>query len=223
LKFGPLPPVPKTARFTLRYQATGGPAATNHFYMRYTNSLSSADALTMLTTLANSWNTRMAPLTVPNWTLVQTQVNDLDSRTGVESGLVVSHPGTAAGNTLGAAVSFVLSFKTALKYRGGHARVYVPGITAAEESDVNTWSPAGQGAVFTAFTGMISDLGASPPVGVGAVSQVAVRYISSNKADFTPAPPTTPPPWLLTNPMVLPVTAIVTNPQFASQRRRNQQ
>jgi hypothetical protein len=223
LKFGPFPPAPKTARFSLIYQATGGPRATNHFYMRYTNSLSSADALTLLTTLAGSWNTRMASLTVPNWTLVQTAVNDLDSRTGIESGLVVSHPGTSAGNTLGAAVSFVLSFKTALKYRGGHSRVYVPGISAASESDVNSWSPTGQGNVFTAFTGMINDLTTSPPVGVGALSQVVVRYISSNKADFTPAPPTTPPPWLLPTPMVLPVTATVTNPQFASQRRRNQQ
>jgi hypothetical protein len=190
--------------------------------MKYTNSLSSADALTLCTTLATSWNTRMAPVTDPHYTLTQTSVNDLNSRTGVEVGFTTSHVGTATGNPLGAAVAFVMSAKTALKYRGGHSRVYIPGISAAEEADQNSWSTTGQGAVFTAWTGMLGDLATSPPVGVGAMSQVVVRYISSNKADFPPPVPTTFPA-LIVPPLVLPITSWVSNPQFGSQRRRNQQ
>jgi len=70
---------------------------------------------------------------------------------------------------------------------------------------------------------MLSDLATSPPVGVGAMSQVVVRYISSNKADFPTPPEPFEPPYLLPTPMVLPITSWVSNPQFASQRRRNQQ
>lgn len=222
-KFGPLPPAPNCAKFTLHTQISGGPIALTSFHMKYTVAMSAADELTLITTLAASWNTRMAPVTDPHYTLIQASVNDLGSRTGAENFLPVSHPGTAAGNPLGAAVSFVMSAKTTLKYRGGHSRVYIPGITASEEADQNSWSAAGQGAVFTAWTGMLSDLAASPPAGVGALSQVVVRYISSNKADFPPASPPATLPALLNPPMVLAITSWQPNPQFGSQRRRNQQ
>lgn len=223
MKFGPFPPAPKTARFRLHIQITGGPIASPHFYMRYTNTLSSTDALTLCTTLATSWNTRLAPITTPSYTLIQTDVNDLDSRTGVEVGFTTSHVGTAAGAEVAAAVSFVLSHHTSLKYRGGHSRVYLPGISGSNLTDRNSWSAVGQGAVFTAWSGLISDLTTSPPVGVGALSQVVVRYISSNKADFPPnaIPPAF--PALLPTPLILPVTSITSNPQVGSQRRRNQQ
>lgn len=221
MKFGPLPPVAKTAKFVLYTQITGGGVCQTAFHMRYTNSLSATDATTLLTTLANSWATRMAPLTGPSYTLIRTLVNDLDSRTGVEVAFVTSHVGTNATAAGGAAIAFVMSAKTALKYRGGHSRVYIPGMGAGQAADQNTWSAAAQGAVFTAWTGMLADLASSPPVGVGAMSQVVVRYISSNKADFNPPPATL--PALLNPPMVLPVTSWASNPQFASQRRRNQQ
>jgi hypothetical protein len=55
------------------------------------------------------------------------------------------------------------------------------------------------------------------------MSQVVVRYYSSNKADFNPVPSPWEPPYLLASPMVLPVTSWTSNPQFGSQRRRNQQ
>lgn len=223
MKFGPLPPAPKTAVFILHTTMNGGTTALTRFHMKYTNTISQTDATTLLTTLATSWNTRMAPLTNANWTLTQTSLNDLDSRTGVQSGFVTSHPGSAGGTQQGAAVSFVMSAKTALKYRGGHSRVYIPGISSSSSSDANSWSATGQGNVFTAWTGMLGDLATSPPVGVGAMSQVVVRYISSNKADFPNPPNPFVPPYLLTAPLVLPITAWVSNPQFASQRRRNQQ
>jgi hypothetical protein len=223
LKLGPLPVAPNCAKFTLWTQIAGGPLCQTSFFMKYTLAMSAADSLTLCTTLAASWNTRMAPQTIPAYSLVRTSVNDLGSRTGVETFLVVAHPGTAAAVAVQAATCFVMSAKVALKYRGGHSRVYIPGITTANESDSNTWSPAGQGLIFTAWTGMLSDLTTSPPVGVGGMSEVVVRYQSSNKADFPPnaQPPSF--PALLNPPLVLPITSWATNPQFGSQRRRNQQ
>lgn len=223
MKFGPLPPAPKTAAFYLHTTMTGGPTALTRFHMKYTNSLSATDATTLLTTLGTSWNTRMAPDTGPNWTLSQVSVNDLDSRTGVQVGLPVSHVGTAPQSGGGAAVCFIMSAKTALKYRGGHSRVYIPGISQQIWADNNSWTVGAQGTIFTAWTGMLADLAASPPVGVGAMSQVVVRYYSSDKADFNPVPSPWEPPYLLATPLILPITSWVANPQFGSQRRRNQQ
>lgn len=222
MKFGPYPPAPKTARFQLHTQISGGPVTLTRFFMSYTNALSATDATTLLTTLATSWNTRMAPFTSSLYTLTACSVNDLGSRTGVESTLVVSHVGQGGGGG-GAATSFVMSAHVALKYRGGHSRVYIPGVESTFLADQNTWSAASQGTVFSAWTGMLGDLATSPPVGVGAMSQVTVRYISSDKADFPTPPDPFVPPYLLATPMVLPVTSWSSNPQVGSQRRRNQQ
>lgn len=223
MAFGPLPVAPGCVKFGIHTTMTGGATSVVSFHMKITGAITASDSLTVLTTLATSWNTRFAPLTTPNWTLTQTSLVDIGSRTGVSSALPITHVGTSAGNPLGAAVSFVMSAHCALRYRGGHSRVYIPGITAAEESDNNSWSPAGQGLVSAAWNGLLTDLAASPPAGVGSMSQVIVRYFSSDKRDFTPPPSPFEPPYLLTNPMVLPVTSWTPNPQFASQRRRNQQ
>jgi hypothetical protein len=193
------------------------------FFMKYTNSLSAADATTLLTTLSGSWETRFAPLTPSAYSLVAVSVTDLGSRTGVESTLVTSHSGTNVDPGISASAAFVMSAHVALRYRGGHSRVYIPGLTNALLADQNTWTVAAQGQVFTAWTGMIADLAASPPVSVGAMSNVTVRYISSDKADFPTPPSPWDPPYLLATPMVMPITSWSSNPQLGSQRRRNQQ
>lgn len=220
MKFGPRPVVPNVAQFELHTQITGGPITLTRFFMKYSLAVSQADALTLVTTLASSWNTRFASITASNYSLIQTSVIDLGSRTGVNVFLPVSHPGTgAAGQS--AAVSFIMSAKVPLRYRGGHSRVYIPGIQATEQSDANSWSVAAQGVLNTAWTGMLSDLASSPPIGVGSLTQVTVRFISSDKRDFNPPPATL--PALLEPPMVLAINSWAPNPQLGSQRRRNQQ
>jgi hypothetical protein len=223
LKFGPLPVAPQCVKFQLHTTMAGGATALTTFHMKITGTISASDSLTVLTTLATSWNTRLAPLTNSQWTLTQTSLVDIGSRNGVSSALPITHPGTSAGAANGAAVSFVMSAHVSLRYRGGHSRVYIPGINQGESSDLNSWSPAGQGQVSAAWQGILTDLAASPPAGLGAMSQVVVRYISSDKRDFSPPPEPFTPPYLLATPMILPINSWSANPQFASQRRRNQQ
>lgn len=222
-KFGPYPPAPSTARFELHTQVTGGPLCLTRFFMKYSLALSAPDATTLATTLATSWNTRFAPIVSTSYSLVGVNVNDLGSRTGVETTLTVAHAGTDANPGISASAAFVMSAHVSLKYRGGHSRVYIPGLNNSLLSDQNTWSVAAQGQVFTAWTGMLSDLANSPPVAVGTLTQVTVRYISSNKADFPSGsePPTF--PALLPTPMVLGINSWSSNQQLGSQRRRNQQ
>jgi hypothetical protein len=193
------------------------------FFMKYTNALSTTDATTLLQTLAASWNSRFSGITATTYSLIAVSVTDLGSRTGVESSLVTSHPGNSANPGIAASAAFIMSAHVALRYRGGHSRVYLPGLETSLLQDQNTWSITGQSQVFSAWTGMLGDLQASPPVGVGAMTQVAVRYYSSNKADFPTPPSPWEPPYLLPTPMALPISSWSSNPQLGSQRRRNQQ
>lgn len=220
----PLPSVPKTIRVTLHTQALGGAVALTRFHQAYTSAVSAVDATTLCGTLASSWNTRLAPITGLNYTLIATQILDLGSDTGVDVVVPVSHVGTAVANGVPAACCFIMSAHVAKRYRGGHSRVYIPGMYFPDLADVNTWSTTFQGTVSTAWTGIISDLQTSPPAGVGALSSVTVHQYSSNLADFGGiAPSTKKPPWPLANPVTYPVTGWSSNPQVGSQRRRNQQ
>lgn len=219
----PLPPLPLTAKFTLFTQVAGGPLCNTSFYMKYTNSLSQADATTLLNTLSASWNTRLAPLTAPQYQLAFVRAIDLNSQSGVVVQIPAVHVGTAAGSAVTAGVSLVLQAKVAFRYRGGHPRVYLCGMSQNNLSDQNTWNATFQGTIVTAWTGMLGDLATTPPVGVGAMSQVYWHTHSSNKNDFPGGVPTTKPPWPLATPVSHPITSWATNPQVASQRRRNQQ
>jgi hypothetical protein len=120
-------------------------------------------------------------------------------------------------------VSAVVSGHVALRYRGGHCRVYIPALANGQLTDSNTWSTTFQATLFTAWTGIMSDLMSSPPIAVGALSPVAVHQYSSNHADFPDGVPTTKPPWPLADPTTYAITSWSVNPQVGSQRRRNQQ
>lgn len=218
-----LPPLPLTARFTLFTQITGGPLCNTSFDMKYTNGLTQTDAGTLLTALASSWNTHFAPITDPAYSLVFVRVIDLNSQSGVVVQQASVHVGTAVGGPISAAASLVMSGKVAFRFRGGHFRAYIPGISRSELSDQNTWNPTFLPVASAAWTALQTDLNAASPVGVGPMIPIGWHTHSSNKTDFPSGVPTTKPPWPLATPVGHPITSWVANPQVGSQRRRNQQ
>lgn len=218
-----LPPLAKTARFTLFTQLAGGPLMNTSFDLQYTTGLSATDAATLLTELGTSWNTRMAPLTAPQYELAEVRVIDLNSQSGVVVQQAAVHPGTAAGAAVTAGVALVMSGKVAFRFRGGHFRAYIPGMTQSNLSDQNTWNPLFLPTIGAAWVGLMTDLNAASPTGVGPLTQIGWHTHSSNKNDFPGGVPTTKPPWPLATPVPHPITSWVANPQVASQRRRNQQ
>lgn len=219
----PLPSVSKTAKFTIFTQAGGGPLCQTRFFMKYTGAIGGTDAGTLTTTIAASWATRLAPQTGSDYTLEAVACEDLDSKTGVNIVTPVSHAGTAVQIGIPVGSAFVMSAHVAFRYRGGHSRVYLPGISRQSLADTNTWTVGAQGSVFTAWTGILSDLTTSPPTNVGTLSQVTVHAYSSNVKDFPNGHPTTKPPWPLDTPVTYPISSWSSNPQVGSQRRRNQQ
>jgi hypothetical protein len=165
----------------------------------------------------------MSPQLATSCNLFEVRVTDLNSQSGVVVTVGVSHPGTSAGTPMTAAACVVLQAHVAFRFRGGHFRVYLPGLQGNLLSDLNTLNPVPAAALLAAWTGMLSDIANAPPVGVGAMSQIAWHTHSSNPADFPSGHPTTKPPWPLATPVPHPITGWSFNPQLGSQRRRNQQ
>jgi hypothetical protein len=219
----PLPPLSKTAKWTLFIQVTGGPLCQTSFYTQYSGNLSGADAATLLTTLGSSWGTHFAPITATPYQLALVRVIDLNSQSGVVVQQAAVHTGSAAGTPLTAGTALVLSAKIPYRFRGGHPRVYIVGMPQSDLADSNTWNATFLPTVATAWTSLLADMNALAITNVGTLQYIYWHTHSSNKADFPGGVPTTKPPWPLATPVPHLISSWNANPQVASQRRRNQQ
>jgi hypothetical protein len=218
--------VPLTIRIKLTGSDGGGAAIDNGYYFTYGQNAAAADLNTLLGIVATSWSASIAPHIVPTYHLITIDINDLNSKTGAHVAESVSIAGSAAQATeLSSGACGLVSFKEGLKYRGGHSRSYMGGMAKENLSDANTWTVAFQAALSAAVQSFANEIIAAAPAALGALRQVVVhRYgdtaggpvlATSGRMRYKSVP--------LTTPITMPVTGYATNPQVASQRRRNQQ
>jgi hypothetical protein len=218
--------VPTTIAIKLTGSDGGGAQINNTYYFTYGTSAGSGDLTTLLGVVASSWSANISIHVPPTYHLLSIDINDLNSKTGAHVAETVSIAGTASpGTELSSGAAGLVSFKEGLKYRGGHSRTYIGGMTKENLADANTWSTAWQTILSTAVSTFISQLISAAPAAMGALKHVVVhRYgdtaggpvlATSGQARMKSVP--------LTVPITMPVTGYVTNPQVASQRRRNQQ
>jgi hypothetical protein len=221
----PLPPVPKTLQLQLIYGWGSNQNIRNMLYFTYTGGISSGDLLVLVRSMKTQWGTHMAPQTVTDCSLLEVFGNDIASNLGAEAiDGNPAIPGTAAGTRTTAAAAFVISNETALKYRGGHSRTYLPGMPEANTSDSNSWTAAAQSAILTAWSQFITAfISTAVPAAVGTLQQVVAHRFGRTPAGPGGPPDSELPSVPLTNPFTQPITGYRTNPQVASQRRRNQQ
>jgi hypothetical protein len=220
-----LPPVPKCIQFQLLYSDGADTDVRNMLYFTYTQTLSGTDLVTLCNNVMTEWGTNVAPHCVNTLLLEGVAGNDLSSDLAAQA--VNSHPsvpGTGTGVPLTSGAAFVIGYETALKYRGGHSRNYLPGMPNTGLLDANTWTTTFQTAILNAWTAFLSGIvQTAVPVAVGTLQHVvAHRFGKSADApvlggsSVTRSVP-------LADPFTTPVTAVRTNPQVGSQRRRNQQ
>lgn len=221
----PLPNVPNCIEYTLRFSDGGNTNLLNKFHQTYTNPPGQSDALALAQTVTAQWGTHMASQ-VGTWiNLLQTEVNDLASVFGAQAVDITGSVGTGAqGTHLASGTAMVISSKTAHKYRGGHGRVYVPGLGTAALQTPNTWTTLVQSSVASAWAAFVGGIISHAPTAMGAMQNVVVHRYGR-----CPSPPCTPPPNedAPSVPLLSPYTDTITswsvNPKVGSQRRRNLQ
>jgi hypothetical protein len=221
----PLPPVPKTIQMQLIYTWGSNTNIRNLLYFTYTGSIGSSDLTSLCRSMKTQWTNHMASQTVGDCSLAEVFGNDLASSLGAQA--IDGNPpvpGTNAGTRTTAGTAFVVSNETALKYRGGHSRTYIPGMPEANTTDSNSWSNTAQQAILSAWTAFISAfITTAVPAAVGTLQQVVAHRFGKTPNAPVLAADTDTPSVPLTNPFVTLVSGYRTNPQVASQRRRNQQ
>jgi hypothetical protein len=197
----------------------------NALWFTYTGTAAATDLNTLMGIVVSAWSANIAPHYSTNGHLVGVEITDLNSKTGAKVGETVSVAGTQAGNELTSGVAAVVSGKESDRYRGGHRRVYLPSRNGNDLADANTWSVAFQTAISAAWQAFVNQIISAAPAALGALKDVIVHRFgatagspvlaTSGKMRLKSVP--------LTTPITHPITSYVTNPQVASQRRRNQQ
>jgi hypothetical protein len=96
--------------------------------------LTAAQLNVVRTAFDTAWSTGWKTISHTAVSYVGSVVTDMSSNTGLQ----VSNtgytpvPGSAGGNVVTDSVAYLISLKTAIRYKGGHGRIYIPGAATGE-------------------------------------------------------------------------------------------
>lgn len=203
-----LPDVAQVLRITLSGDNEGSEWL-NVFHVSYASTpMTPSDLITVLNDFEIAYKNRFLPLLSVGLRLTAGKAVDLTSSTApvaeesfTDSGSVTT--GTSLPASAAAGISWVIS----RRYRGGHPRTYIPGLTSADlqSGTTNTLAATFQGNLQSAAGSFLADIEA---IGVGGRTYVpvCVHYFRHGA--------------LLTPPLVDNITGAAVHPRMDSQRRR---
>lgn len=201
-----LPPVPSVARFALAGTWQGQPFI-NIFHGQYSNAPGDAVVMGQIcAAVQTAYHNSFGALQGADCITTGVQGIDLASRQGV-----IGTGGTnlAGGSTNSSAnsvqIAIVASWKIADRYRGGHPRTYLPGITSTDLASGHLITSTAQLAWKNAAAGFLTNFNAMT-VGGSSWKLVCVRYFSQHQ--------------LLPNPFVRLIGGSDVHRRLDSQRRR---
>jgi len=175
----PLPPLPGLAKIIVK-QTLASVNVFNVFHAISQGGVTwtSTEATNMATAIRSAWVTNLIPLQSTGLTLTDVTVIDLSTDSGVEGSATGSTPGTVVAQALPASAAICWSWKISKRYRGGHPRTYIAGLTGTDLSNANTVSAArvtshtnAANAIKTAIQGVI--------VGGNAAYMVVPHYVKN--------------------------------------------
>jgi hypothetical protein len=174
-----LPPLPDTPclRVNLDYKWVDSSLSGGRFYLSYAGSAGSAGDLgTLASDISSQWNTSIAGLCCPDVSLVEVDVLDIATRTGLSAQSAAIHAGTRSGAVLPQDVAFNVEWGIARRYRGGKPRMYWPMGTQPDLVDTAHWLSTFVTTVGTDVTAFFTAINALSIGGLGALQHVNLSY-----------------------------------------------
>lgn len=139
----------------------------------------STDLNTLSTSIRGLWSTNLAPLMSTGCNLVSTDILDLTTNVGNYGSNTSGVNGSlATGVAAPANVACCVSLKIALHYRGGHPRMYLPGVNTTHLTNPNTLTGTYTTAMQSAMTAVVNGINALTSTSTGALTMCAVSYWS---------------------------------------------
>lgn len=219
-----LPPVNKVLRFTLRGLFGEDTDIINRWFMQYGGTApTDTDLNNLAAAVLTEWAANMAAKVMAGYATQGVTIEDLTSSTAAVGLAVGTHAGTDTGVTLGAATSAVIQLKIARRYRGGHPRQYIAGISNAHLTTDQKWDATFATALANAFISWMNAITTHIWSGGTSLTSVNVSYYEGFHNFTFPSGRTRPIPTLRGTPLVDGVFNWEVNPRPGSQRRRNLQ
>lgn len=108
--------------------------------------------------VAGDFSAMWAPLASPAAYLINVLAQDWSSSTGLQgSSITLNTAGTGTG-TIGTDTAVLISLHEGLRYKGGHGRIYLPGLAQSTTTDGITMVTGKHTAAQTAMNSFMSDL-----------------------------------------------------------------
>jgi hypothetical protein len=134
----PRPPLANSAKIELGWTGPEGAQATNILYCLGSSSLSAPETLTSIAGLflgTPSPIDDLLPFIAPSWSLSELRVID---NSGASENVIAddpNYPGQGTNPALPPNCAVCISWPIAAHYRGGHPRMYLPGVQSAAMED----------------------------------------------------------------------------------------
>lgn len=218
-----LPAVAKGVRVDFHFKQAEDANIQIREFFQYSGTLSTADAVTWLGQMQAGMASFLGSFMSNTLSLTLSELTDLSSNTAPQ---VQNSTGAAGGSSdvaLPAGTAMVLRKHINRRYRGGHPRVYLPGMHDNLLHDANTWDTTALAngvadyitfiSACTALTGL-SAVGTATHVNISYFQGFTNHTYPSGRVKAIPNPRVTP--------VVDTITNISGNPNVASQRRRNE-
>ena len=174
-----VPPLPASpcVRCRLDYTNGAGTLAGSRFYLSYTGSApSGANCATLAATIAAAWGTELGPLISTEFSLVEVDVIDIATDTGLSGQWTGETTGGASGGPVPSQAAMNVEFGIARRYRGGKPRMYLPPSSTGQMENGDKWNDTLVEDVNTNIALFFADVIASPPAGMGALAHVNLSY-----------------------------------------------
>jgi hypothetical protein len=216
----PLNPVPQVLRVVTEGFVDTSAADTlwaNILHFQYGGTAPSDSVCTTIATnIATAWSANVASLCPSPTTLQVVTVTDLTSTTSGEGEALVIHAGTRGDDSIPANASVLISYPSAIRYKGGHPRQYLYVLGNADLQGATNWSTAATAEVQTKWRAFLTACLSAGASGTTLSGFCSVRY----RGKFLPNGG--PPHYYLTTPIVnpIPIAGAIAAQQMASQRGR---
>lgn len=137
----PLPPAPQVVRVAISGLNQTLPWA-NIINLKYVGAApTNANLDSLCASIGQLWSTTLGTLVLNSTNVNSVIAQDLTSSSSSVGVSSTNHPGSVAtGNPLPVSVAMCITWKTAMRWRGGHPRTYVSGLNITQISSGNQWS-----------------------------------------------------------------------------------
>lgn len=219
----PLPNVNKVLRIAMRYAWAGDTDVINRTFYQYSGTATLTNIGDVATLFFTEWGTNFLALMSSDISLTDVTVEDLTSSSGFTANASGVTPGSIGTAALSSAACLIVKRVIARRYRGGHSRIYFPGLVTSDLQDDNTWKGTTISAWLAAMAAFDAAISAAVPSGLSSLTPVNVSFYDGFTNFLEPSGRYRARPTTRSSPLVDLIAGYAVNPQVGSQRRRNQQ